>query len=74
MAEDKFIRVTYVKSTIGYNQRQKDTVKALGLRKLGQSRVHRATDPILGMCKAVQHLVQWEEVDASEMEETPVTE
>ncbi len=74
MADDKFIRVTYTKSSIGYSQRQKDTVAALGLRKLGQSRVHRVTDPILGMCRSVAHLVQWEEVDASEMQERPVAE
>lgn len=65
MAE-KYIRVRYVKSSIGYSQRQKDTVASLGLRKLGQSKVHVANDALLGMCKAVQHLVQWEEVAAPE--------
>lgn len=62
MAENKYIRVRYVKSSIGYNQRQKDTVKSLGLRKLGQEKIHLATNAVLGMCKSVQHLVEWEEV------------
>ncbi len=60
---DKYIRVRYVKSSIGYNQKQKDTIASLGLRKLGQEKVHKANGAILGMCKAVQHLVKWEEVD-----------
>ncbi|MDQ4077352.1 MAG: 50S ribosomal protein L30 [Chloroflexota bacterium] len=67
MVDEKYIRVKYVKSSIGYSQKQKDTVAALGLRKLGQERVHRANDAILGMCRAVQHLVEWEEVDPSEV-------
>ena len=31
------LRVTYKKSAIGYSQRQKDTIRSLGLRKLGQT-------------------------------------
>ncbi len=58
-----YVRVRYVKSSIGYNQRQKDTVKALGLRRLGDERIHPANEAILGMCRAVRHLVQWEEVE-----------
>ncbi len=68
MSEKKYIRVRYVKSSIGYNQRQKDTVKGLGLRKLGQEKIHEANDSILGMCRAVQHLVRWEEVNGPEVE------
>ena len=60
---DKMIRVRYVKSTIGYSQKQKDTVKSLGLRKLGQEKILPANDAILGMCHAVRHLDQWEEVE-----------
>lgn len=65
MAE-KYIRVRYVKSSIGYNKRQKETVISLGLHKLGQEKIHKANGPILGMCQAVRHLVTWEEVDSSE--------
>ncbi len=64
---DTYIRVRYVKSSIGYNQKQKDTVQSLGLRKLGQAKVHKVNDAILGMCKAIPHLVEWEEVDAPEV-------
>ncbi len=66
----QFIRVRYVKSSIGYNKKQKGTVAALGLRKLGQSKVHESNPVILGMCKAVEHLVTWEPVDVSELETT----
>ncbi len=65
---DKFIRVKYVKSTIGYNQKQKDTVASLGLRKLGQVKTLPATDAVLGMCRAVPHLVSWEAVSPDESE------
>ncbi|MGH2542189.1 MAG: 50S ribosomal protein L30, partial [Ardenticatenaceae bacterium] len=65
---DNYIRVKYVKSSIGYNQRQKDTIAALGLRKLGQEKIHKANAAILGMCKAVQHLVTWEEIAPEEVE------
>ena len=64
----QYIRVRYVKSVIGYNQTQKGTVAALGLRKLNQTKIHPANDAILGMVKAVEHLVKWEPVDASELE------
>ncbi len=56
------LRVTYVKSAIGYTQRQKDTVQALGLRRLGDSVQHKDTPDIRGMIKKVQHLVAVEEV------------
>ena len=36
MAEPK-VKITYTKSAIGYNQKQKDTLRALGLRRLGDS-------------------------------------
>lgn len=56
------LRVTYVKSTIGYTQRQKDTVHALGLRRLGDTAEHKDTPDIRGMINKVQHLVKVEEV------------
>ncbi|MGB0384061.1 MAG: 50S ribosomal protein L30 [Ardenticatenaceae bacterium] len=61
----KYIRVHYKKSSIGYSKRQKETIRSLGLRKLGQTREHRATPSIMGMCRKVQHLVEWEEVEGS---------
>lgn len=55
------IKVTQVKSVIDRPQRQKDTVKALGLTKVHQTVVHEATPQILGMVKKVSHLVKVEE-------------
>lgn len=61
MMADKKLKVTYVKSAIGYPQRHKDTVRALGLRKLGQSVEHKDTPVIRGMVHKVAHLVDVEE-------------
>ncbi|NPA90137.1 MAG: 50S ribosomal protein L30 [Chloroflexi bacterium] len=58
----KRIRITYVKSAIGYGKDQKATLRALGLHRLGQQVVHVATPSILGMVEKVAHLVQVEEV------------
>jgi len=55
------IKVTYVKSAIGYPKDQKITVKTLGLNKLNHSVVHNATPQILGMVNKVRHLVKVEE-------------
>lgn len=57
------LKVTYVKSVIGYSQRQKDTVKSLGLRHIGDSAVHADCAPIRGMLRAVSHLVSSEPID-----------
>jgi large subunit ribosomal protein L30 len=56
------LKITYVKSTIGYNERQKATIAALGLRKLNQSVEHEDSPVIRGMVKKVEHLVSVEEV------------
>lgn len=57
------LRITYSKSSIGYNVRQKATVKSLGLRKLHQTVVHDDTPVIRGMIKKVSHLVTVQEVE-----------
>ncbi len=55
------LRITLVRSPIGYSERQKRTVRALGLRRLNQS-VEQADTPVLrGMLAKVSHLVQVEE-------------
>lgn len=59
--KEKFIRITMIKSPIGYSQRQKDTVKALGLRKMHQTVEHIDTPVIRGMIAKITHLVQVEE-------------
>ncbi|MFP4301446.1 MAG: 50S ribosomal protein L30 [Spirochaetaceae bacterium] len=60
--KSKKIRITLVRSTIGRKPEQRSTVRSLGLRKLHQSVEKEATEPILGMVKAVSHLVRVEEV------------
>ena len=57
----KKIKVTLVRSAIGYSERQKRTVKALGLRKLNQTVEHNDTDVVRGMVAKVNHLVKVEE-------------
>ena len=54
------IKITQVKSLIDRPKRQKDTVKALGLRRINHSVVHEATPQILGMVDKVSHLVKVE--------------
>lgn len=68
MADEKYVRVRLVRSLIGYSDRQRRTVQALGLRNVHDEVVHRATPAILGMCKKIPHLVEWEEVDSAEVE------
>jgi large subunit ribosomal protein L30 len=57
----KRLIVRWVKSAIGYSKRQKRTLKALGLSKLGQVVEHEDTPQMRGMLNAVIHLVQVEE-------------
>ena len=56
------LRVTWVKSAIGYNQDQKDTVKSLGLRRLNHTVELPDTASVRGMIFKVKHLVSVEEV------------
>jgi len=55
------LRITWVKSGIGYAEVQKKTLKALGFRRLNQSVVHSDSAPIRGMINKVRHLVRVEE-------------
>ncbi len=57
------LRITWVKSSIGYSRRQKDTIRALGLRRLGDV-VEQADTPVIrGMVTKVSHLVRVEEIE-----------
>jgi large subunit ribosomal protein L30 len=60
-ANAKTIRVTLVRSPIGYTQDQKDTVLALGLRRMHQTGEHKDNPAVRGMIRKVVHLVQVEE-------------
>jgi len=63
MPSQPSLKITLVKSPIGQKQRQKDTVKALGLRKMNQIVVRPDNPQMRGMVFAIQHLVRVEEVD-----------
>ena len=56
------LRVTWEKSAIGYNKRQRMTLKALGFRLLNQTIIHADSPAIRGMVNKVRHLVRVEEV------------
>jgi large subunit ribosomal protein L30 len=58
------LKITLMKSPIGCLQRHKDTVRALGLRKIRQTVVRPDNAQMRGMVFAVQHMVQVEEVAA----------
>jgi len=60
------IQVTYTKSSIGYPARQKATVRALGLRRLGQSIIQADTPAVRGMVYTVRHLVTVEPLPEAE--------
>jgi large subunit ribosomal protein L30 len=58
----KKIKITQIKSGIDRSERQKQTLIALGLRKLNASKEVEATPQILGMVNKVSHLLKVEEV------------
>jgi large subunit ribosomal protein L30 len=58
----KKIKIKQVKSGIDRPERQKLTLKALGLNKLNATKEVEATPQILGMVKKVSHLVSVEEI------------
>jgi large subunit ribosomal protein L30 len=57
------LKVTQLRSTVGKPQRQRDTVRALGLRRIRHSVVKDDRPEIRGMLARVSHLVAVEEVD-----------
>lgn len=57
----KNIRVTLVRSAIGYTKDQKATVKALGLRRMHQTVEHKDTPALRGMLNKIIHLIKIEE-------------
>ncbi|MCL7452662.1 MAG: 50S ribosomal protein L30 [Anaerolineae bacterium] len=62
MSDERKLRITWVKSSIGYNRRQKGTIRALGLRRLGDA-VEQADTPVIrGMVDKVSHLVEVQEI------------
>ena len=62
MVKTKKIKITLVKSPIGYKQKAKKTLEALGLKKINQSIEHNSNESIIGMIKIVNYLVKVEEI------------
>ena len=61
---NNMIKLTLVKSTIACLDKQKKTVQALGLKKIGSSVVRQDNDATRGMIFVVKHLVKVEPVEA----------
>ncbi len=61
MSSKRKLKITWLKSAIGYKKNQKATIAALGLRKLGQTIEHDDTPQVRGMVFTVRHLVKCEE-------------
>lgn len=56
------VKITLVKSPIDKTKRQKDTLVALGFRKVNQTVEHTSNPQLQGMLRVVSHLVQIENV------------
>jgi large subunit ribosomal protein L30 len=56
------IKITQIKSVIDRSERQKRTIEALGLKKISHSVEVEATPAIIGMVRAVNHLVAVENI------------
>ena len=62
MSSERKLQIKWVKSSIGYSRRQKGTIRALGLRRMGDV-VEQADTPVIrGMIDKVSHLVQVDEI------------
>ncbi len=55
------LRITQIKSGIGYAVEQKKTLKALGLKRMNQSIIQEDSPSVRGMIVKVRHLVKVEE-------------
>lgn len=62
MAAKRQLKITQIRSGIGAIEPQKRTIKALGIKKMHASVVHKDTPAIRGMLLRVKHLVRVEEV------------
>ncbi len=59
---EKIVRITLVKSPIGYSKEHKATIRSLGLRRMHQTVEHVDSPTLRGMLYKVNHLVVVEEV------------
>ena len=56
------VKVTQVRSAIGQNGRNRGTLRALGLGRIGKSAEHEDSPQLAGMLRKVRHLVRVEDV------------
>ena len=61
MSSEPVLQITLIKSPIGYSERHKNTVKALGLHRMHQTVEQLDTLAVRGMIAKVAHLVKVEE-------------
>ena len=60
------LRVTQTRSTIGCKKNQRDTLRSLGLKRIGDAVVREDRPEVLGMVHTVRHLVTVEQVEGGE--------
>ncbi|MBK0419525.1 50S ribosomal protein L30 [Leucobacter sp. CSA1] len=60
----KSLKITQTKSVISEKQNQRDTLRSLGLKRIGDSVVREDTQANRGYVRTVAHLVEVEEIDA----------
>ena len=58
------LKITQVRSVLGRGSKQEGTIRALGLKRMGQTVVHEDRPEIRGMIRAVEHLIEVEEMSA----------
>ena len=61
--KDKWLKITQVRSSIGKHRKAKRTLEALGLGRIGKSRIHKDSPSLRGMLQVVREYVKVEEVD-----------
>ncbi|HYZ46991.1 MAG TPA: 50S ribosomal protein L30 [Actinomycetota bacterium] len=57
------LKITQVRSAVDKGDRQRGTIRALGIKRMGQSVTHEDRPEIRGMVRSVRHLVEVEEAD-----------
>ena len=62
VSEPKKLRITYVKSAIGYSLKHKATIKSMGFSRLNQTVIKEDSPSLRGMIQKVNHLLKIEEV------------
>ena len=60
--DEKKIRITQIKSAIGYRWQAKDTLKALGIKKMNGSVIKVASPAVQGMITSINHLLKVEDL------------